>query len=185
MEFYVYDNMFTFNGHVPNNGDPLTRIEVTNIQITADGRFFFSSGMTKEEHNVSLNKPYVHLHPGINSTTSPQFAVPPLDVTPDNLFYDPNRKSVIVKKGIFNSIKFQKRVVYYGAELPKKATKIKGSWILDYYTSRIYFILDYFPIRKNYDYGDEPATPAQYAKVAELESKIEKLNANLSTRHNV
>ena len=71
---------------------------------------------------------------------------------------------------------FMKKVLYYGSKHPEKKMSILGTWYYHFPSNSIHFILDYFPIKIQYhweeDPGEEMATVEQMARANYLEEQI-------------
>jgi hypothetical protein len=178
MDFYVYDNIMTFNKLKPDNDIRPTRFKISRIEIPTNNSFWFFTDMQLQVNNVNLHKPYIHIHPGIGSTNEFKFDKNTLKVTRSNLVYNPKTKRVEVKNSILPWKKpdFMKKVRYYGSKHPEKKMSVLGTWYYHFPSNSVHFILDYFPVKINYhweeDEGEEMATVQQYAKVNDLEEKI-------------
>lgn len=174
MDFIVYDNIITFNRHIPFNGNSNTRLEVTSAYLTERGSFWFDTDFDKEESNVNIHRAYVHIHPGIISMNQSQFDKPPFPITKENMKYNPKTKHLEIRKSIlpFTKPLWKKRVKYYGSKLPNGKMSVLGTWFFNYYNDAIYFILNYFP-EYSLKFVYEEDTSYEEKRVAELESLIQ------------
>lgn len=153
MQFRVFPNYDTFIQRVPI--DKKKHYIITDIYITRNGAFWFTSNKNHTPRVINMNAPFVHLHKGTKSIEELQFDYSPFMVTRDNFKYDGKKKQLIIGESIFpwKSPKWVKNIIgsYTGSEVPKKKMKIQGDWILDRHERIIYLILDYAPIiRRKY-----------------------------------
>ena len=159
--FYVFDNIATFNSRVPDTGHPLARLEIKEVSIMPNGAFWFWTDLAKEVSNINLHSPYVHLNPGITSATQIRFDKTPFSVTKDRLKYNPKTKSIEVRNSIWPWKKplWSKRVLYYGRELPTHKISALGTWFYDSGQDIIYIILGYFTEHKDFKLKFEDVEP--------------------------
>jgi len=186
MDFYVYDNIMTFNKRVPYSGAVNTRLEVNNIEIPENGSFWFWTDMLHERDNVNTQKRYVHIHLGVGTTNLVKFKKPSFKVTRSGIIYNPKTRRVEVKNSIIPWKKplYAKQCIYYGSELPSKKMHILGTWYFDFGRNCIHFILDYFPQKLKFHWEEEiDNTPnfEQIARVEELEYQINEIEKKLSS----
>lgn len=151
MDFYVFDNIYTYDKLFSSaRSADLGHLEIKQIVITEKGAFWFETDMNREDHNVNVNRPYLHLHKGIHSLSQMQFKKEPYFIHMKDIIYNPIKKEIQIYKpgGIWPWSKpiFVKHVVgkYYGMEIPVKPIKTRGKWIFDHGEQRISVILDYF-----------------------------------------
>lgn len=185
VDFYVYDNIITFNKRVPFNGVANTRIVINKIDIPQNGSFWFFTDMVMNRENVNIQKRYVHIHKGIGTTNKITFKQEPFVVTRSNFIYNINEKRVEVKNSIWFWKKplFAKRCVYYGSEPPTKKLHILGEWFFDFSTNSMHFIIDYFPQKITFHWEeeiDETPTFGQLSRVEELEYQINEIEKKLN-----
>jgi len=176
MEFFVYDNIFTFNKHITYNGIPTTRLIIDSIEIPENHSFWFKTEMNHEENNVNLNKRYVHIHPGVGSTNQMRFKKIPFHVSRTNIFYNPEEKRIEIGGGWLRKPVFAKKCTYYGAELPDRKMNIVGEWYLNFGAQSITFIIDYNTEKLKFHWeedDEEPSMAELENKAAELEVKVE------------
>lgn len=176
MDFYVYDNIMTYNKLQPFNGVPNTRISIIGIEIPESGAFWYHTEMQRTESNVNLYKRYVHFHPGIGTTNTLRSNEKIYQVKKEDVKYNPESKCIEIKTSRLPWKKpiYKKRVKFYGSQIPKKMTSAIGEWYLNASTNSIHFILDYYTqkLKFHWEMEEEPATMQQYAQVEELEEKI-------------
>ncbi len=178
MDFYVYDNIMTYNKLQPFNGVPNTRVEVIGIELPESGAFWFHSEMQQTETNVNMYKRYVHFHPGIGTTNTLRSNEKIYQVKKDNLKYNPEEKCIEVRTSRLPWKKplYRKRVRFYGSALPKKTVSVLGMWFYNLSSNSIHFILDYYTQKLKFHWEmekmEEPATFEQISKVEELEAQI-------------
>lgn len=172
MDFFIYDNIMTFNKIKPFNGVNNTRVEINRIEIPENNSFWFFTDMEYVVNNVNLQKRYVHIHKGIGSTNDIRFEKTPLLVTRTNLIYNPKEKRIEIKNSILPWKKpiFMKKCLYHGAKLPSKRMSVIGTWFYDFSSNSIHFIIDYFPqkIKYHWDMEEEMVTFGQRMRVKEL-----------------
>lgn len=153
MQFVIYDNESTYDKmHPSRHMYPETDLSIKQIAITPWNSFWFETDFEKEDHNVNINAPYVHLHKGIKSLNSMQFDNDPYYIDLKSAIYDPKKRQLLIYKPntiMWNPWKkplFVKNVRhnYYGSELPLKPTKTLGKWKFDYSQNSIHIILDYY-----------------------------------------
>ena len=77
MDFYVYDNVYTFNKRNPFSGSINNRLEIKSIDIPENSSFWFYTDMQYMQDNVNLQKRYVHIHPGVGTTNTTRFQKEP------------------------------------------------------------------------------------------------------------
>lgn len=63
MDFFVYDNIYTYNKLHPFSGNINNRLEIEAIDIPENHSFWFYTGMNMVNDNLNVNKRYVHIHP--------------------------------------------------------------------------------------------------------------------------
>tara|TARA_R110002126_G_scaffold239608_2_gene382942 strand:+ start:1835 stop:2416 length:582 start_codon:yes stop_codon:yes gene_type:complete len=181
MDFYIYDNIMTFNKLKPNNSLTPSIYEVSRIELPKNNSFWFFTDMNLHVDNVNLQKKYVHIHPGIGSTNEFTFENNTVVVTKSNLKYDPKNKRVEVKDSVLPWSKpiFMKKCLFHGASLPNKKISVAGGWLYDFPTNSMHFIIDYFSQKIQYywedEKGEDMATPEQVLRVKELEKEIGRL----------
>ncbi len=177
MDFYVYDNIMTYNKLQPFNGVPNTRIEVVGIELPESGAFWFHTDMQLTESNVNMYKRYVHFHPGIGTTNTMRSNEKIHQVKKEEFKYNPEEKCVEVKTSRLPWKKpiYKKRVKFYGSELPKKPVSALGIWFYNLSSNSLHFVLDYYTqkLKFQWEVEEEPATMEQIIKVEMLEEKIE------------
>lgn len=176
MDFYVYDNIYTFNKRNPYV-NPNSRLLINNIELPENGSFWFFTDMQLVQHNINIQKRYVHIHPGIGKTNNIKFKKTPKQVKRSDLVYNPKEKRVEVKDSIFpwKEPMFKKTVKYYGAELPHKKMSCVGQWIYNFGDNSIHFILDYMTQKIKYSWEEDKEEMAEFEqmmRVEELEEKI-------------
>lgn len=177
MDFYVYDNVYTYNKKHPFSGSRNDRQEITSIDIPENHAFWFYTQMQMAQDNLNLNKRYVHIHPGVGTTNKTRFNKEPFHVTRKDIFYNSEEKRVEIKKSILPWSKplFAKKCLYYGSKLPHKKMTMMGEWYYDFSTNSIHMIIDYNTETVKFhweDINDEPSRVEQLNKIAELEHKI-------------
>ncbi|NIT99606.1 MAG: hypothetical protein GWN01_01270 [Nitrosopumilaceae archaeon] len=159
MDFFVYDNFWTFN-KMNKAATEDSQLLIKRIAITNQRAFWFETGMKMEDHNVNINRPYVHLHKGIQSYNRVQFKKDPWFIdTLKDVVYDPKDKKIKIyapgsfpwpwRKPIFQKNVFGK---YYGVDKPDKKIKPLGNWYFNYHNQSIHVILNYFPGYPNFKY---------------------------------
>ena len=99
MDFYVYDNEFTFNNR--NLQAPNSRLYVSDIKITPNGGFWFYTNLSRNETNVNIQGRYIHFHPGITSTNSIKFEKEPFLVPRSSMSYNPKTKKIEIRNSIY------------------------------------------------------------------------------------
>lgn len=179
MDFYVYDNIMTFNKINPSNRPNIDRLIVNRIELPENGSFWFFTDMKLVQENVNIQKRYVHIHPGIGVTNKLRFDKTPKHVKRGDIIYNPKTYRVEIK-GRFpwsKPIYAKKAIRYYGQKPPKKKMTIVGEIIYNHYLNAMHFIIDYFPqgVKFHWEEEDtdfEPPTFEQIARVEELEYKI-------------
>lgn len=161
MDFFVYDNVYTFNKAFPaQKHEPLSRLKIKQIAITVQGAFWFETDMNREDHNVNVNQRYLHLHKGIQSMSKMQFDKEPRFIHMQDIIYNPKNKCIEIyspgKIWPWSKPIFTKNVAgrYYGASIPNKKMKILGDWFFDYHNNRIFAIMNYYPGYKNLQFKD-------------------------------
>lgn len=176
MDFYVYDNIYTYNKRHPFTGVRNTRLEIKSIDIPENHSFWFYTDMQLMVDNVNLQKRYVHIHPGVGSTNEARFNKEPLHVDRTNMKYSPEDKRVEIGSGFLKKPVYAKKCIYYGSEAPKKKMTIVGEWFYDHSDNSIHLILDWNSQKISFHWEegyDEPSTAEQLNRIAELELKIE------------
>jgi len=176
MDFYVYDNIYTYNKHNPFNGVVVSRLVIDSIDIPENHSFWFHTNMEHLQNNVNLNKRYVHIHPGVGTTNQVRFDKEPYHVNRGNINYNPKKKMVEIGGGLFRKPVFAKRCIYYGSALPSKKMSIVGEWFYNFSNESIIFIIDYNPQKIKFhweDTMDEPSMAEVKTKEAKLELEIE------------
>lgn len=175
MDFFVYDNIYTYNKRNVYNGNPNSRLTVDRIELPENGSFWYFTAMNFEQNNVNIQKRYVHIHPGIGTTNQVHFEKNPFHVKKGDMIYNPKEKALEVKEHFWSKPLFKKTVTYYGSELPKKKMACIGEWIYDFGNNSIHFIIDYMPQKIKYSWEDENEEMAEFEqmmRVEELEEKI-------------
>jgi len=185
VDFFVYDNVYTFNKRNPFSGSINSRLEVKSIDIPENRSFWFYTDMEYMQDNVNLQKRYVHIHPGVGTTNTTRFTKEPNHVSRTNFYYNPKDKRVEVRNSILPWSKpiFAKKCIYYGSELPAKKMSLMGEWYYDFGDNTIHLIIDYNiqKIKFHWEEGfDEPSTAEQLSKIAELELQIDKKEKELA-----
>ncbi len=179
MQFRVFPNYETFIQRVPI--DKKKHFNITDIHITSNGAFWFTTDRKNHMLNINMNRPFIHLNNGNKKIDELQFDYKPYKVTRDNFKYNPKTKQLIIGDSIWpwKSPIWVKNILgcYTGSEIPKKKTKIKGDWILDRHEKIIYLILDYAPIIRKNKISAESASKEQLDYANELENKITKLES--------
>ena len=188
MEFFVFDNIETYNKRFVFDGFDKTRLYVDQIYIPETSAFWYRTNYQMIEDNVNLHGRYLHLHAGLTQFQNMQFDKEPHPVKRTELFYNHDTRNIeiIIPKRFFRKDTiFKKKVQYIGTELPMKKMSIIGEIIVDVPNQRMNFILNYFPQHKSYKFHwetkEEPSTPEQMAKITELEYKIEQEEKRLSS----
>lgn len=184
MDFYVYDNIYTFNKRHPFSGVINTRLEIKAIDIPENHSFWFYTDMEQTIDNVNLHKRYVHLHPGVGSTNETRFKKDPFHANRNNIKYNPKEKKIEIGGGFMKKPVFAKRCIYYGSDKLKKKLTVLGEWFFDYSDNSIHLIIDYNNPKIKFhweDVDDEPSRAEQLSKIAELELKIEEKEFQLSS----
>ncbi|WP_428323681.1 hypothetical protein [Nitrosopumilus sp.] len=162
MDFHVYDNIYKYKRmyptthHYPENHYPIKR-----IAITEENSFWFETDMKMEDHNVNVNKRYLHLHQGIKSIAKMQFDKEPRFIdTQSDVIYDPKDNCIKIfkpgriwpwSKPIF--IKGIKGRSYFTSK-PLKKMKAKGEWIFDHPNQTVHIMLDYYPGNRGNHWSD-------------------------------
>lgn len=158
MDFYVYDNIYTYNKKFPTNKQyPEANLKVKQIMITEKGAFWFETDFKKEAHNVNVNAPYLHLHKGLQSVSKMQFNKEPYFIDTQKIIYNPKENRIEIKapgSWFWNKPIFIKNTKgnYYGVDKPKNKIKTLGDWIYDYHNTRMHIILNYYPGYSNFKY---------------------------------
>lgn len=191
MDFYIYDNITTYNNRFPYNGKGDTRLDVTNIYIPETKAFWFTTEQHKEETNINFHKRYLHLHPGMPVVKGMQFDKEPHHALQTEIKYNPKSKCIeIVKAKSFfrKEIIFKKVGTYYGSDLPKKPLIVLGNIFYDDSLKQIHFILSYYPSRKGLKFHfeeDEGPTMEQRMKVELLEDQIKEVEEKINQQSNL
>lgn len=179
MDFYVYDNMYTYNKREEFNGVANTRLICDSIEIPENHSFWFHTDMKMVRNNVNLNQRYVHIHEGVGTTNTAKFNKDPFRVTRGNMRYNPKERRIEIGGGLFKKPVFAKKCIYYGIELPKKKMNILGEWFYNFSNNSMIFIIDFMTEKVKFHWedteGEEPATFEQLKRVEELESQINAL----------
>ena len=186
MDFYVYDNIYTYNKREPFNGVPTSRLKVNSIDIPENHSFWFHTDMNLMRNNVNIQKRYVHIHKGIGSTNEMKFNKEPYHVSRSNMIYNPKEKRIEIGGGWMKKPMFAKKCIYYGSELPHKKMNIVGEWYYNFGMDSMIFIIDYSPQKIHFhweDIEDPPTRAEQLNKIAELEIKIEAKEAVIAQRN--
>lgn len=161
VEFFVYDNIHTYEKmHPAIIHYPETNLKVKQIAITDWGAFWFETDFNREDHNVNINKPYLHLHKGIKSMSEMQFDKDPYMISMKDVIYNPKTRCIeIYKPGSWSWNPFRKPIFvkraknnYYGSELPLRKTKALGEWFYDNSNQFLHIILNYYPGYRNLKY---------------------------------
>jgi len=187
MDFYVYDNIYTFNKRHPFSGVRNSRLEIKSIDIPENHSFWFYTDMQLLVDNVNLQKRYVHVHPGVGKTNTIRFNKEPFHVDRTNMKYNPSEKRVEIGGGMFKKPVYAKKCVYYGSEIPNKKMTIVGEWLYDHSDNSIHLIIDFNAQKIKFhweDKDDEPSRAEQLSKIAELELKIDLSERLLKERSN-
>ena len=182
MDFFVYDNIYTYNKLHPFSGNINNRLEIEAIDIPENHSFWFYTGMNMVNDNLNVNKRYVHIHPGVGTTNATRFKKEPVHVTRQNFIYNMQEKRGEVKTRFWSKPVFAKKCIYYGAKLPHKKMSLMGEWYYDAGTNTIHLIIDYNTERIKFhweDGFDEPSRAEQLNKIAELEYKIDQAEKNI------
>lgn len=202
MQFRVFPNYETFVQRVPI--DKKKHFNITDIHITSNGAFWFTTDKKNMRLNINMNHPFIHLNNCSKKINELQFDYKPYKVTRDNFKYDPRTKQLIIGDRIlpWKSPIWVKRILpwkfptwikrilpwkspvwvknilgcYTGSEIPKKKVKVQGPWILDRHEKIIYFILDYAPIIRKNKISAESASKEQLEYATKLEEKLETLH---------
>lgn len=151
MDFYVYDNIYTFNKMYPaQKNNPLSHLKIKQVAITEQKAFWFETDMEREVRNINVNKPYLHIHQGMETFSKMQFDKGPYFIDMKSIIYNPKSKKIEIKKPgswFWNKPFYIKNVKghYYGASIPLKKIKTLGDWIYDFHNDRIFIILNYYP----------------------------------------
>lgn len=187
MDFYVYDNIYTFNKRHPYQGIRNTRLNINQIEIPENHSFWFYTDMNLIVDNVNLQKRYVHIHNGIGTTNTTRFKKTPKNVKRGDIFYNPKEKRVEIKTSILPWKKpiYAKKCVYYGAEIPKKNITIIGEWFYDHSDKSIHLIIDYNSQKISFHWEDKPDDPSMAEllnREAELEMKIDQAEKELASK---
>lgn len=179
MEFFVYDNIMTYNKRNPFNGSPNTHLVVDHIELPENGSFWFFTDMQLEQSNVNIQKRYVHIHPGVGTTNKVKFTKTPKMVTKGNIFYNPKTRSIEVRDSILPWKKplFAKKCVFYGSDgLPDKKMGLVGEWYYNFGQDTMSFMIDFMPQKIKYHWEDDPTDDIpefeQLMRIEELEEKI-------------
>ena len=169
----------------PDSDIDNNRLEINWINIQENKSFWFHTNMNHDQTNVNINKRYVHIHPGIGSTNKFRFEKEPFIVKRGDLFYNPKKASIEVKSSILPWKKplYEKEARFYGSKRPDKKISIQGIWYYDHSRNSIYFIIDFFPQKIQWELVPEEATVEQYALVDELETKIHDIELKLLDKY--
>jgi hypothetical protein len=184
MDFYVYDNVYTYNKRHPFSGSRNDRLEISEIDIPENHAFWFYTQMNVVEDNVNVNKRYVHIHPGVGTTNKTRFNKEPFHVTRKDIFYNKEEKRIEIKKSLLPWSKpiFAKKCLYYGSDLPHKKMTLMGEWYYDFSTNSIHMIIDYNTEMVKFhweDDVDEPSRVEQLNKIADLEQQVKEAEEKL------
>lgn len=187
MEFFVFDNIETYNKRFVFDGFDKTRLYVDQIYIPETGAFWYRTEYSIIEDNVNLHGRYLHLHAGLTQFHKMQFDNEPHAVKRTELFYNPDSKiiEITIPKRFFrkNTI-FKKKALYLGTKLPDNKMTIIGEIIVDVPNQRMNFILNYFPQHKNFKFGwelQEPSIPELMAKEETLKDEVKIAEDQLKT----
>lgn len=177
MDFFVYDNVMTYNKLNPFNGAPNTRIEVDHIELPENGSFWFFTDMQLVQDNVNIQQRYVHIHPGIGSTNNARFQKPPHTVKRSEIIYNPKTHRVEVKTSILPWKKpiFAKICKYYGAELPSKKMTLVGEWYFNFGNKSMHFIINYMPQKLKFHWEEEEEQYAEFEQMMRIEELEEQI----------
>lgn len=172
MDFYVYDNIMTYNKLNPFNGNPNNRLEVSRIELPENGSFWFHTQMNHLDNNVNIQGRYVHLHPGIGTTNKVRFKKDPTVVKRGDMVYNPKTKMIEVDESWkpWSKPIFAKRGLYHGATIDKKMT-ILGEIFFNAGNNSMHFIVDYFDQKIKFHWEDEE----EETNMVELRSKKDEL----------
>lgn len=185
MDFYVYDNIYTYNKREEYNGVPNTRLICDTIDIPENHSFWFHTDMEMKRNNVNLNTRYVHIHNGVGTTNQPKFDKEPLHVTRSNIKYNPKEKRIEIGGGMFKKPVFAKKCIYYGANLPVKKMNVLGEWYYNFSNNSMIFILDYMTEKIKFhweDIPDEPTIAELRTKEARLELEVEEMEKKIESQ---
>jgi len=163
MDFLVYDNIHTYEKMHPSRKQyPETDLEIKQVVITPWNSFWIQTDFDREEHNVNINQPYVHLHKGIKNTNLMKFDVEPYYIEFQSIEYDPKKRQVVIWKP--NSSRWNpwrkplkiKNVKhkYYGSVLPKKNQKAV-ELRYDISSKQVHIILNYYGGYRDQKYSVE------------------------------
>lgn len=185
MDFFVHDNIETYNKRFVFDGFEKTRLFVDQLYIPTTGAFWYRTNYKVIEDNVSLHGKYLHLHAGLTQFHNMQFDEEPHAVQRTELFFNPDTKTVeiiIPKKWWKKETIFKKKAAYLGTKLPDRKITVLGDIILDIPHEKIHFILNYFPQHKGFKFHweDEPEpTMDERISKTEIASKLveNKLNS--------
>lgn len=153
MDFYVYDNITTYNKmHPSRHHYPETDLRIKQVIITHWNSFWIQTEYEREDHNVNINAPYVHLHKGTVNTTKMKFDITPYYIPMQDAIYDPKKKQILIyKPNSFSWNPWRKPLKiknvknkYYGSKLPNKKQKASKIWKYDNSTNTIHIILNYY-----------------------------------------
>lgn len=189
MDFFIYDNIFTYNKRNVFNGNPNSRLEVNRIELPENGSFWFFTDMDLQQNNVNIQKRYVHIHPGIGKTNSINFEKTPKEVKKGDLIFNPKTKSLEVRDSILPWKKpiFVKQGLYYGSKFPTKKMACVGQWLYNFGNDTMHFIIDYMPQKIKFhweqDETEEVAEFEQMMRVEELEEKIKVAELQLENKN--
>ena len=186
MDFYVYDNVYTYNKHMPFNGVETSRLVVNSIDIPENHSFWFHTDMQLSQNNVNIQKRYVHIHEGIGTTNQMRFKKEPYHASRSNLTYNPKEKRVEIGGGFLRKPVFAKKCIYYGSELPHKKMSILGEWYYDFGIDSMTFIIDYSPQKIKFHWEDvpnEPTIPELLIKQTRLEIEVEEMENTISQQN--
>ena len=179
MDFFVCDNIETYNKRFEFNGIDSTRLLIEDIFIPDSGSFWFKTGYDVVERNINLNKKYLHIHSGLTQFEDMQFDTPPHKVMSNQMFYDPKTKSIevlIPKHIFFTQTIFKKKCLYLGTKEPIRKLAVLGEAMYNMSNQTIYFILNYFPQGTMKFHWEEEVEPTMEQRI-----KTEMLNENEKT----
>lgn len=157
MDFFVYDNIHTYERMHPSRQlNPETDLKITDVAITPWNSFWIKTDFDREEHNVNINQPYVHLHKGVKNTNAMKFDIDPHFIPMNSIEYDSKRRQVVIWKpssSRFNPWRKPLKIKnvrhnYYGQTLPKKNQKAV-EMRYDMTVKQVHIILNYYGGIKN------------------------------------
>lgn len=158
MDFDVYDNIYTYEKMHPTiKHYPESNLKIKQVAITVQGAFWFETDFDKEEHNININRQYLHLHKGVQSLSKMQFKKEPYYIDMQKIIYNPKNRCIEIydpkafwpwKKPVFT-----KKAKYYGVDMPVKKIKTLGNWFFDYNNQKISAILNYYPGYPDFKYS--------------------------------